>query len=300
MLRGPTFLRVLIIGVGMLSADLILPDTGRLEINQACVADGCFAGDTAGFPIQISASGSYVLTSDLVQAVANIGGISIQSDDVTLDLNGFTISGPGTVAGVGVSIAGDRVVVSNGSVLNFGGGINFSGAGDGDASRVHDVVITTESAWAVRLGENSEIRNCTVTAGATAVTAFRGAHIVGNRIVVDTPNANAHGIEALGDSIVRDNIIVDATGHGIYGSSNSIFDSNTVRGSGQSGIYAIGGRSIFSGNNVSNSQNYGFEFAGAVHHLIRGNAASNNNLSSGIFTDYDTCATCTFIDNHVP
>ena len=39
---------------------------GVLQINQACASGpGCFAGDTAGFPVQILARGSYRLTTDL-------------------------------------------------------------------------------------------------------------------------------------------------------------------------------------------------------------------------------------------
>jgi hypothetical protein len=38
---------------------------GVLEINQACVSVGCFPGDLAGFPVTISSTGSYRLTSSL-------------------------------------------------------------------------------------------------------------------------------------------------------------------------------------------------------------------------------------------
>ncbi len=38
---------------------------GVLEINQTCaVQTGCFAGDTAGFPVEIDVAGSYRLTSN--------------------------------------------------------------------------------------------------------------------------------------------------------------------------------------------------------------------------------------------
>lgn len=55
-------------------------------INQAAVLDA------GGFPFKINAPGSYKLTGNLV-VPANTGGILIQANDVTLDLNGFSITG---------------------------------------------------------------------------------------------------------------------------------------------------------------------------------------------------------------
>ena len=61
---------------------------GVLEISQACAeTTGCFAGDGVGFPVEITAGGSYVLTSDLQLAV-DLDAVSIDASPVTLDLNG--------------------------------------------------------------------------------------------------------------------------------------------------------------------------------------------------------------------
>ncbi len=65
---------------------------GRLEINQACVAAGCFAGDTPGFPVETQAKQSYVLTSGLTVPDANTSAVVLNSNSA-LDLNGFTIQG---------------------------------------------------------------------------------------------------------------------------------------------------------------------------------------------------------------
>ena len=66
---------------------------GVLEINQTCAVNtGCFAGDTAGFPVTISASGSYRLTGNLDLVGTAVPVIQITADRVTLDLNGFMVS----------------------------------------------------------------------------------------------------------------------------------------------------------------------------------------------------------------
>jgi len=92
------------------------------------------AGDVAGFPVAINQPGSYKLTSNLV-VPAGISGIVVQASDVTIDLNGFAIKGPGYCSGwpgpVTCSAAGGasgisqgvdnhrRLAIMNGSVGGF-------------------------------------------------------------------------------------------------------------------------------------------------------------------------------------
>ena len=88
----------LLVTTVLLAPSLGWASDGRLEISQTCAATGCFPGDSAGFPVTISVSGSYVLTSDLVVANVASNGIQMQTQGVTLDLNGFTVRGPVTCA----------------------------------------------------------------------------------------------------------------------------------------------------------------------------------------------------------
>lgn len=69
----------------------------------------------------ISTSGSYVLVNS-VTTDGTVDCISITGNDITLDLNGQTLSGPGTGTGVGIRISGSRVRVRNGGVRGFNGG----------------------------------------------------------------------------------------------------------------------------------------------------------------------------------
>ena len=74
---------------------------GVIEINQAgAMQGGVTAGDTAaGFPVTISEFGSYRLTGNLTVADAGTTAIEVTSGDVTIDLNGFIISGMTTCSG---------------------------------------------------------------------------------------------------------------------------------------------------------------------------------------------------------
>ena len=77
-------------------AAVTLPAHAQVLIDQAAVeAGGITPGDDPGFPATISVAGSYRLTSNLV-VPAGVNGIEITGENVTIDLNGFTIAGPST------------------------------------------------------------------------------------------------------------------------------------------------------------------------------------------------------------
>ena len=86
---------------------------------------------TAGtsFPITINESGSYVLTSNLTVKTGNINAITINADNVTLDLNGHSIYGPETGVGIYASYR-YNITIKNGVVRGFYKGIYlYKGAG---------------------------------------------------------------------------------------------------------------------------------------------------------------------------
>ncbi len=116
---------------------------GVFSINDVCDGLGCFNGDTGGFPVTITESGSYQLTSNLVSTSTTINVIEINADNVTLDLNGFSISGPRTCTGANATLACSNsgmtaygiaansrtnVTIKNGVVKGFDTAVRLSGA----------------------------------------------------------------------------------------------------------------------------------------------------------------------------
>lgn len=105
---------------------------GVFEINADCAVFGCFDGDTAGLPVQITNPGSYRLTGNLTTGSASQTMIEITADSVALDLNGFSILGPvscsGTSttcssSGTGIGIDGDGredLQIRNGTIRGMG------------------------------------------------------------------------------------------------------------------------------------------------------------------------------------
>jgi len=149
-----------IMGVPLFAAD------GVIEINQArALAGGVTPGDTPGFPVTISVSGSYRLTSNLdvtgqptpqnVTAIAVVAGAT----NVTIDLNGFAIIGPESCSGTPISCTpgpggGDginnmalgSVTVRNGIVRGMGrAGIALSGGSL--VEKVHVITNATDGIY---------------------------------------------------------------------------------------------------------------------------------------------------------
>ena len=116
-----------------------LASNGVIEINQAKVLAGDVTpGDLPGFPVTISANGSYILTSDLNLTAAasppNTNGIEVTGQSVTIDLNGFTLFGTtqcspphpitcaplGTGNGIEVPNGYTNLAVRNGTIRGLG------------------------------------------------------------------------------------------------------------------------------------------------------------------------------------
>lgn len=93
---------------------------GVIEINQARAAAGSITpADGGGFPVTIGASGSFRLTSDLT-VPAGADGIFVTSNNVTIDLNGFTIFGGGGSIADGISLPSvQNIEIRNGTVRGF-------------------------------------------------------------------------------------------------------------------------------------------------------------------------------------
>ncbi len=71
-------------------------------------------------PFTIVKCGSYFLT-DCLTGVAGSNGITINADDVTLDLNGFSLLGvPGSLDGIGVNGNKKNLTVQNGNFIDWG------------------------------------------------------------------------------------------------------------------------------------------------------------------------------------
>src|SRR5438046_155584 len=73
-----------------------------IDQNRA-LAGGVTPGDAPGFPVTLSVAGSYRLSGNLTVPDENTNAIVVSADNVTIDLNGFSILGPVVCSGNPVS-----------------------------------------------------------------------------------------------------------------------------------------------------------------------------------------------------
>jgi hypothetical protein len=151
---------------------------------------------------RITQPGSYYLSGPVVINTptgggGELNGISIEADDVTLDLNGFNIDNTGTVSssGAGVQLAGvrSRITIKNGSVSRFLAGI---GADDDSSVRITDVSIGGTGTYGIWAGAGAVITGCQVRSGVNA-----GVQAGPGSIIADCSVAGPAGVAyQLGDS----------------------------------------------------------------------------------------------------
>ena len=119
------------------------------------------SGDTrtpiTSLPTTITECGSYVLARCLTGEVGS-HGIEILADDVTLDLNGFTLQGvPGSLSGIRI---GDHsgFEIQGGTLRDWGeDGIDAELA---DQAMFHDLRLRGNGRAGLRAGARSSVRNC--------------------------------------------------------------------------------------------------------------------------------------------
>jgi parallel beta-helix repeat protein len=181
--------------------------------------------------------GSYRLTSNLNTDSAVETVVRIVDSHVTVDLNGFTISGPNVCSGMplvctalgggaAVDVLGTGVVVRNGIVLGMG---NY-GISLGSGNHVDAFLVASNGDHGIVGQHNSMITGCRVER---------------NRFI---------GIAFLGGNLIRGNI---------------------VHGNGTTGIFTDGGGSLITDNTVTSNPTLGGSFAtgdASARNVFGGNA----------------------------
>jgi hypothetical protein len=237
------------------SSALAVDGVVLIDQNRA-LAGNVTPGDTPGFPVTISVSGSYRLSGNLTVPDADTTAIDIAVTvrTVSIDLNGFAIIGPTTCdvsippicapvatgdsifgGGVGVrSLAADSVIIRNGSIRGVGRyGIFVANA---PLTTVEGVHVNHAGRGGIHMGIGNLFNSVVGRNGGTGVVSNQGV-IKGNLI---ERNAG-HGVDSSGFFLnVLDNVIMFNSGvaiefgaTGAYG--NNILSSNnggSVSGSG--------------------------------------------------------------------
>jgi len=316
--------KLALIAALLVPASVGMASDGVLEINQACAVNtGCFSGDAAGFPVTINsvtgaAGHSFRLTGDLNVDQSTTAIQVLTANNVSIDLNGFSIVGPVTCSGSPVACSPpgsgngvqsiDSIGVSgkNGSITGMGGwGVILGERSEitnlrANNNRQHGISVAARStvsgnvanrngAGGIFAGDGSTVLGNTVSDnGSTGIHVGNGSTVLGNT----SERNDDSGIysfsvivgSSLGGSTISDNTASGNGGSGIIdGACCSTISGNTANGNGSSGISAYSGSSV-KGNTTASNTGHGIQATSGTT-VLENNASGNT--STGIWLTGD-------------
>jgi parallel beta-helix repeat protein len=251
----------------------------------------------SSLPITITQPGSYFLTTNLT-GVSGASGITIATNDVTLDLRGFTLLGPpagGGTNGISVPSAQTNVSVFNGALASWtGAGVGAAGVFCSRFERLR----ASNCGQGLVVGNNCSVQDCTaggnlgngIAAGYGSLVRdcaaggnFGNGFYVGNNGVVISCSAtenNLDGVAVATTCTVKDCTAAGNGGAGISTQGGCTVKDCTAGNNDDDGIAAYGDNNLIVGNNCSGN-GFGMVFGGAQNR-VDDNLAGFNSFN-GIF-----------------
>jgi|GEM_PF-2700682 hypothetical protein len=291
---------------------------GRIHISQADVNPGYV----------INQAGSYIVTES-IQATGVVAAITVNADDVLLDLNGHTIEGSALAPfAVFQNPVMQRLTVRNGAIRNFNatGAVAFNLQGHGN---VVERIRMTSCPQGIRLGENARVRDVELWGGPpltgagfgvqagsyarlhrvqvvgmqtdsayTAIETGARSALAQCRVVNNTAGTPFTGIRMGAHSSLTASDVTGNTGTllvtGLSAGSNSVVHASTV--SRNTGLLASGlnvlGPGVVAGSTAS--QNSGSGIQAGPGAMVVENIAFSNTLAGIILNGYSFA-----LQNHV-
>jgi hypothetical protein len=199
----------------------------------------------ASFPYTITTSGSYKLTSNLTVSALGESAIVINAPNVTLDLGGYTISGPlvctasscnSSASSYGVQSQYAGVAIQNGFIQGF---YTCAYAYFG---RVENISVTS-CQNGIYVSRATARHDTATNCSSTGIIALAGV------VSESEASNNATGISNLLSSSINNNVL-DNTSYGIY-VDDGVVTGNTIIGNGTD-LY-LTGTTLTTKNNVCSS-----------------------------------------------
>jgi hypothetical protein len=198
---GLTFLAMLSFVLGLAGEAQAVDGVILIDQNRA-LAGGVNSCDSPGFPVTICQPGSYRLSGNLT-APPGVTGVILTTDNVTLDLNGFTIAGQdlGTAGnqpfGVvvtscdqpnfpEVTICHSGIVVRNGVVTGFFSGVDLLYT----AGSIIGVHANRNTNIGLRIGSPGIVRESVSEHNGTGIIALTCPVLITNNSVANNNSNN--------------------------------------------------------------------------------------------------------------
>jgi hypothetical protein len=218
------------------------------------------------FPLIISQPGSYRLKSNIVVPDAATTAIQLDADGVTIDLNGYSISGPTVCSGTPVT-----------SCAPSGGGSGIVGGSGGRDVTIVNGTVRGMGNDGISVAERARIEKVRLVSNGNNGIVANGNAIIDD--VVTQQNGN-DGISLGTSSVVTHNTAFGNAGTGVNLADWCVVTGNTANFNGYAGVSCINSCSL-TGNVVH--QNGGSPAIGSGTGLdtngnsaVIGNVATNN------------------------
>jgi hypothetical protein len=252
-------------------------------------------GDSSVMAI-INLPGVYYLTTNLVVPVG-FAGIRIMTNDITIDLNGFSLNGNSNYTAILYGRAGlSRIRIQNGRLVGWNSGIYLDQTTD---VIVEDVRVTTSGASDFGFGivctDRSQVRRCFIS-GAKGGSSSAGMYIGPGSTVESTVIENCYIGLSTGDpsAIVRNCQARNCSGgNGFHLGDRSLIENCVTDGCKYG--FDFGTSSVVLNNTAMNSTNgYGFSINGSYCRVEGNLAAANFNYG---FLSQPSCTNNFFVRN---
>lgn len=225
-------------------------------------------------PLTISQPGSYYLTENLTHTNSNTNAIRVNADNVTIDLAGYSLIGPGFDSGPdnnGIYMNGRiNVEIRNGTITNFGNNGIWEESSDGIGHKVIGVRVVSNGCVGVFLdSQNNLVKDCIVLDNSFGSNDVGGGIICSHASSITdnvvSNNSDYSGIVTDSGCIISGNN-VSYNGFGIrvwYGCNvvDNIFSWDT------DGIVIEGNGCFVKGNTVFESTLNGIKVEGAYNDI---------------------------------
>lgn len=261
----------------------------------------------------ISAPGSYYLSGNLTGENGK-NCISIEADDVTLDLNGFALIGiNGSLTAIDMELPLTNVRISNGSIQFWNiAGIHCASASNsqfdhlrisqsvsglfcGNDNIISEVIAEdNDTSGGIRVGDRCIVHACNVsdsdpadgirTGSGCTVTASTstgngiGFNLFANSTIIGcTASSNSgFGIAASDNCTIKECNASKNGSSGILVTRNCQIVSNTAVGNGGSGIGTVMNNNRIDSNHCIGNTGYGIKSSGATADFIMRNSCFGN------------------------
>ena len=277
-----TVVLALAAGAGLLIAGPLNPPGGAVsptyktmtEVEPRIAINATNTPGDASSMFRISQPGSYYLTGNIASSPGK-NGLAIAVGRVSIDLNGYTISGG--ASGIASSISTEAIAVRNGMITGTSlHGIDISNS---QRSAVDRVVILNVVGSGIACGSGSRVSNCQVNGGANC-------YYTPPECIIDhclATNGSGNGFNADSESSLTDCTASYCTGMGfkLSGNDSRVLDC-TANQCGTAG-FSIGAYSMVERCAATGNAGVGFSVStgSTIRHCIAENCTSQGIVALG-------------------